>query len=235
MTCPDAVALLDRSTEATEVVENRSSIMSLRHFPRPIAVSTIGFVMLWPFAGFSQDSAPADKGSATEPAASSPTATMKLSYGVADILKLARAKVSAETIIAFIGNSGRIYNLSVNEILYLRTQGVGDRVLTAMLAQRKKLAESVAWPTPPSRASLEPKQSPPVLTAPAQSAAATTRPAPASVAPPPVYLLRNPPPVYSYYDYSPYYRSPASAFSLSFGFGSSYYRGGFGYSWGPYR
>lgn len=199
----------------------------------------MGVLLVWSITGVAQDSIPATPASAnagvTEPASADSGDTIKLSYGVADILKLARAKVSAETIIAFIGNSGRIYNLSANEILYLRNQGVDDRVLTAMLEQRKKLAEPVAWPTPPSRASLEPKQSQPVLTTPAQSAATTTRPAPELVAPPPVYLLRNPPPVYSYYDYSPYYRTPASAFSLSFGFGNGYYRGGLGYYWGPYR
>lgn len=211
--------------------------MKRRNSPLWIWMGAMGVQLAWSIAGFAQDSVPATAASAkagvTEPAASSPIDTMKLSYGVADILKLAHATISDETIIAFIGNSGRIYNLSVNEILYLRNQGVADRVLTAMLEQRKKLAESVAWPTPPSRTSLEPKQSQPVQTTPAPSATATPRPTQASVAPPPVYVLRNPPRVY--YDYSPYHRSPASAFSLSFGFGGGYYRGGFGYSWGPYR
>ena len=213
-------------------MKRRNSALSIR-------MGAMGVMLVWSIAGFARDSVPATPASAnagvTEPASADSGDIVEPSYGVADILKLARAKVSDETIIAFIGNSGRIYNLSVNEILYLRNQGVADRVLTTMLEQRKKLAEPIAWPTPPSRGSSEPKPSQPVLTAPAQSAAATTRHAPTSVAPPPVYLLRNPPPVYSYYDYPPFYRSSASAFSLSFGFGSSYYRGGFGYSWGPYR
>ncbi|MBC8003494.1 MAG: hypothetical protein H7X97_12980, partial [Opitutaceae bacterium] len=143
----------------------------------------------------------------TEVAAAKSGDTFNLSYGVADILKLARAKVSDETIIAFIGSSGRIYNLTANEILYLRTQGVADRVLTSMLEQRQKPAEPVGWTTPPSRSSSEPKQPPSTPTVNTQPATPAVQPAPAPVPPQPVYVLRNPPPYYPYYDYYPYDRA----------------------------
>src|SRR3954470_19500698 len=61
-----------------------------------------------------------------------------LSYGAANVLKLAQAKVGDETIIAYIDKSGQGYgSLGASEIIYLRDQGVSDRVLTTMLAQEK--------------------------------------------------------------------------------------------------
>src|ERR1017187_3023754 len=57
---------------------------------------------------------------ATAPA--SETHPVQLSSGVVEILKLGRAHVSDEVIIAFIRNSGKIYQLSASEVLYLREQ-----------------------------------------------------------------------------------------------------------------
>jgi hypothetical protein len=88
------------------------------------------------------------------PAPAAQAAPVRLSYGVADVVKLAKAHVSEDTILAYVGNSGTAYNLSVNEILFLKEQGVSDRVLAAMLDQRNRLAAAAAQnaqaaPAPP--------------------------------------------------------------------------------------
>jgi hypothetical protein len=74
------------------------------------------------------NSAPASA-EAAAPASASETRPLQLSPGVPDILKLGRAHVGDEAILAFISNSGRTYHLSVSEILYLREQGVSDQVV----------------------------------------------------------------------------------------------------------
>src|SRR5438552_13472071 len=73
--------------------------------------------------------------SVTPPPAANPdnpvvsaTATVKLPYGVADVLKLNRGKVSDEIIVTYVQSSGTVYNLSPQDIVYLRDQGVSDRV-----------------------------------------------------------------------------------------------------------
>ena len=70
-------------------------------------------------------------------ASSSQSNAVRLSYGVADVLKLAQAQVGEDTIVAFVRNSGTSYNLSAAEIIHLKNQGVPDHVLTAMLEQSK--------------------------------------------------------------------------------------------------
>src|ERR1039457_1249732 len=81
-----------------------------------------------------QSSSPAPASAeAAAPAFTSETHPVLLSPGVPDILKLESARVSDEAITAFITNSGRIYHLSVSEILYLREQGVSAHVMSAML------------------------------------------------------------------------------------------------------
>lgn len=173
-----------------------------------------------------QDAAPATANpgvAATASASELPPA--QLSSGVPEILKLARARVNDEVIIAFIKNSGRIYSLSVSEIVYLREQGVSNQALTAMLNQQQNVAATAAQAAPQ-----------PIAPAPAQ-----TQYAPVYVDPSPVSVYSTP--SYSYYDY-PYYNSwpyyggywgyPGWSFSL--GFGGGYYGGyyGRGYHGGGY-
>src|ERR1044072_1206853 len=79
-----------------------------------------------------------------EPAASSPT-TQPLSYGVADVLKLSRAKVAEDTILSYVKFSCPAYaGLTAAEMVYLHDQGVPDRVVAAMLEQRQKPAGPAA-------------------------------------------------------------------------------------------
>jgi hypothetical protein len=80
------------------------------------------------------------------------TAAPQLSYGVVEILKLAQAKVTDDTIIAYIKSSGNSYNLNAAQIIYLRQQGVSDAVITTMLNQPKPgtAAATVPMPTTPA-------------------------------------------------------------------------------------
>ncbi len=136
---------------------------------------------------------------------------VQVSANVAEVLKLAHAQVNDDVIVAFVGSSKRTYILGANEIVYLRQQGVSDRVITAMLDHHAQLAEV-------RTASASPIQSNPAPAA--ATITTTTYVAPAYVAPSPSYAY--PAPAYGYYDY-PYYRSywgfPWPALSLSFGFG----------------
>jgi hypothetical protein len=75
----------------------------------------------------------------TAPAANA--ASVKLPYGVDDVLKLSRARISEDVTLNFIQSSGTIYNLSAQDLIYLKNEGVSDKVLNAMQDQRKRALE----------------------------------------------------------------------------------------------
>ena len=190
-----------------------------------------------------QDSTPAPASAeVVAPASASETRPVELSPGVPDILKLGRARVSDEAITAFISNSGRIYHLSVSEILYLREQGVSDRVLTAMLSAGQNVAAAAAQVAP--QPAPQPAPTGPTsdwVNSSPQPAPPASQPAPSYVAAAPVYtqpspLYVYPAPSYEYYDSWPYYWGYPSI-SFGFGFGRGYYGGyhGGGYHGGGYH
>jgi hypothetical protein len=176
-----------------------------------------------------------------------------LAYGTANVLKLAQAKVGEETIIAYIEKSGQSYNLGASEIIYLRDQGVTDRVLTTMLAQEKStrdtaVAQATAQPT---------TVAPTPVAAPAAPVVVAPQYQQTYVPPPVTYVQAEPAPLIvmrdssprladygiyprHYYNYGCYpnygYRSYGYSYprvSFSVGFGghhggfSGYYGGGF--------
>ena len=147
-----------------------------------------------------------------------------LAYGVPQVLQLVQAKVGDNTIIAYIHNSGNSYNLTADQIIYLRQQGVSDNILNVMLTQPKPAsAPAPAAPTPDNSYQAQ---------APASYAPAPTTTYVQSAPPSTVYVVPNSQPYYynNYYYSQPYYY-PYSYFpsvALSFGFGgSSYYHGGY--------
>ena len=161
-------------------------------------------------------------------ASSSQSNAVRLSYGVADVLKLAQAQVGEDTIVAFVRNSGTSYNLSAAEIIHLKNQGVPDHVLTAMLEQSKVVETTARIAANAQAASVARAAS----SAKAYSAQSASTYAPAST----VYVVPSSSPSYDYYDYPyydgyPYYGGyygygpPGPA--LSFGLGSWYYGGGY--------
>ena len=156
-------------------------------------------------SGFTALAQPA-AGMATPAAAVS---TPQLAYGVPQVLQLAQAKVSDDTIITFIKNSGTSYVLTADQIIYLRQQGVSEAVITAMLNQPKS---GVAVP------------------ATAGTTITTANGSTATVAPTVTYV--QPAPVTTYYYAEPYYYYPAYGYvypypSVSIGLGWGWH-GGYG-------
>jgi len=100
---------------------------------------------------------------------------VKLPYGAEDVLKLSRAQVGEEVTLNFIRNSGTIYNLAPKDIVYLRNEGVSDRVINTMLDQRKNVPAEAA--TQAALANTAPAPSAPVssgaIAAPARQYAPT--------------------------------------------------------------
>jgi hypothetical protein len=158
------------------------------------------------------------------------SASAKVPYAVAQVVQLEQAKISDGTFIEYIRNSGNNYNLTANDILYLRQEGVSDAVLTAMLTQPKvsaAMANSYSQPVAP-----EPQYS---ELAPAPD---TSTYADAASAQPSVAYVQSAPPTYYYpssyyypYSYSyPYYGY--SGYSGWPGWGWGWWGGGWHWSWG---
>jgi len=174
----------------------------------------------------------------------------RLPYGVDDVVKLSKAQVSEDVILTYVQNSGTIYSLGPREIVLLKESGVSDRVVNAMLDQRKKAAEAApatATPAPVYTDNSYAATAPTYASPEASADSAPEQPAPSSV-----YVIPYPDkgPVYYRPYYSPYfggfyggyyggygncYRGYASfgypGISLGFGFhGSSHSYGHSGHS-----
>ncbi len=162
-----------------------------------------------------------------------------LSYGAANVLKLARAKIGDETILAYIRKSGQGYGaLGASEIIYLHEQGVSDRIVTTMLEQEKKTRDALVAQQAAAQQTL-------AAAAPSFTTAAPVAAAPqyqqTYVQPPVTYVQAAPAPlivmqdssprlvdygIYPSYGYPRYgyggYGYSYPAVSFSFGYGSSY-------------
>ncbi len=165
------------------------------------------------------------------------TAPVKLPYGVEDVLKLSRAQISEDIIQNYVQNSGTIYNLSPKDVVYLKNEGVSDRVVNTMLDQRRIAAE-VAAQTAPQAAPVAPATPPqPGYAYPDRSAVAAApaylQPPPAEIQPAPstVYVIPYPQATAGYYGYpgpycyyGPYYGGyyGSSVITLHAGFGSGF-------------
>jgi hypothetical protein len=186
-------------------------------------------------AGFAALTAPAQNAGGTNAAdAVQPVAQdnpVALPYGVPEVLKLVQAQVGDDTTIAYIQNSGTLYGLTASEIIYLRQQGVSDRVLSAMLNKRSQTAAAASspqasQPDPNANASANNSTQPGAI----QPTAVCVEAPPAPVQNSTVYVIPNtgPGPVVDY-GYYPYYYSgywyPPVAFT--FGFGGGRYWGGY--------
>ena len=174
---------------------------------------------------------PAPTATTVSTPAAADAAPVKLPYGVEDVLKLSRAQVSEDVILTFIHNSGTIYNLAPNDIVYLRNEGVSDHVISAMLDQRTNVpAETAAQTAPPSAPATAPAPVYPDANA-AAAAQAQAQYAPAYTQPAPVYVQPDTAsaPASTLYvipdsssGYNPYYYG-----------GYPYYYGGYPYYYGP--
>ncbi len=72
----------------------------------------------------------------------------RLPQGVSDVLRLNRAQVGDEVMLNFIQNSGTTYNLSADDIIYLRNEGVSTPILKAMEDQQQNIPAEIASENP---------------------------------------------------------------------------------------
>jgi hypothetical protein len=181
-----------------------------------VAVMAIAGLALSASTALAQDSSAKNT---VQPAAVN-ASVPQLSYGVSQVVQLAQAKIGDDTIIAYIKNSRNSYGLTVDQIIYLRQQGISEPVITAMLNQPGP-GVAVATPTTPAPQ--------PVAASTATTASGST----ATVAPTVTYVQTVPDTTYYYqpYYYQPYYYPdyawyPPVTFSFGWGWGGGWHGGG---------
>jgi hypothetical protein len=218
---------LNHSLETTAIMKTRTS--------RKCWPVSLGVAFLITVGAIAQTTIPAD------------STPVSLPYGVEDVLKLSRAQVSEDVTLNYIRNSGTIYNLAPNDIVYLRNQGVSDRVINTMIDQRKNVpAEAAAQSAMPQA---------PVDANAVVAAQSALQYAPTYASPAPVYVQPEPvyPPAssvyvipsggggYSYanaypYPYGGYYGYGGPSVVFRFGYGSGGRYGGYhGSHYGGYH
>ena len=143
----------------------------------------------------------------------------QLAYGVPQILQLAQANVSDDTIIAYINNSGNSYGLNADQIIYLRQQGISAVVITTMLNQPRPTMAPATPATPTPQTSASAAYNGQVSTATVAPAVTYIQAAPDSIYYSPPYYYGQP------YFYPDYGWSPPVSFSLGW-FGGGGYGGG---------
>jgi hypothetical protein len=148
---------------------------------------------------------------AQEPAA----VPANLSPGAAEVVKLAGSGSSEDVLLAYVQNSTSMFDLSADQILYLRDLGLSTPVVTAMLNRDSALRSQPQAPTYEQRlyaptASAPAAPAPVAAPAPETAPAALAAPVPAAPAAPaaaaaPVYVSSPPPEVsYFYNNLTPY-------------------------------
>ena len=212
------------SRKAIGFMKNRSS----RWLP-PGVIVLVAFE-LFGMNVLAQDSSTVTNAPTAAREASTTQAAPQLSYGVPQVLQLSKAHIADSTILAYLQNSGTVYNLDAAQIVYLKQQGVSDAVLNAMINQRTR-AQAAAEQ---SQAQLN--------SAPASSSqTATVVPEPSTSAPSSTVYVIPDTQTYNYYNspyYYPYYYGyygwPYPAVSFSFGYYGGYcypyYRGSYHYN-----
>ena len=197
--------------------------MKIRNLQKILAVMAVAGLAWSASTVLAQDSSAANT---AQPAAVN-APVPQLAYGVPQIVQLAQAKVSDDTIIAYIKNSGNSYGLNADQIIYLRQQGISSAVIMTMLNQPRP-GVAAATPTTPAPS-------------PAASTASTGPVSTATVAPTVTYVQTVPDTTYYYQPYyQPYYYPAYTWYPPVFGWGGYYgggYRGGYGHSggYGGYR
>jgi type II secretory pathway pseudopilin PulG len=130
---------------------------------------------------------------------------------VEDVLKLSQAQVNESITLSYIQNSGTIYDLRPNDIVYLKGQGMSDTVISAMMDQRKKALDSAAQAQAAAAAAQQQQQvadASGAVTAPSTPTYGQSEPIYAEPTYTPestVYVIPSPAVAYAYYSsYRPY-------------------------------
>ena len=96
------------------------------------------------------------------PLSQAQTAPANLSPDLQEIVKLTQAHMGDDVLLTYIKNSGKAYNLSADDMVYLKSQGISDTVLNAVM-QNKPRAPIYTPPPAPAPApapALGPAQQP---------------------------------------------------------------------------
>jgi len=196
-----------------------------------LTIAAVSAVTLLAGKAVAQESSTSTTAATTTPAAAQPAAAPQLSYGVSEVVQLAHANVGEDVVVNYIQNSGNAYGLDANQILYLKQQGVSDRIINTMLNQRSRVVATVQTAPQPNNSDANSVQIPTPTPPPAVSYVQTAPPQTVYVIPDTqtydYYAYYYP----YYYPYYGYYGWPAV--SLGFGWGGYYggYRGGYYGGW----
>ena len=156
---------------------------------------------------FNTNAQPPPASASAAPAAGQTPAPPAVSPAVSEVLRLAQSGVSEDVVTAYINNSPAPFNLSSDQILYVRDLGLSSQVITAMLNRDASLRNQPQ----PSQPAPEPQPAP--APEPSVPVEAPLTPPATEVAAPPVQVN------YFYSDLAPY--------------GSWVVLDGFGWCWQP--
>jgi len=217
-----------------------------------LTFTTVAAMTFWAAQAVGQDSTTATTAATATPQAAQPAATApavqpatasqaapQLSYGVAEVVQLVHANVGEDVIVNYVQNSGNAYGLDASQILYLKQQGVSDRIVNAMLGQHSRVAATQAA-TPQNYPAAGNAPTATAVPQPAATYAQSGQPSSVYVIPDTQtynYYANSYPyyyyPYYYYPYYYPYYYGwPAVSFSFGY-YGGGYY-GGYHYHNGGY-
>ncbi len=121
------------------------------------------------------EDAPATATPETESVAAAPA---NVSPGTAEVIKLASSGVTEDVVLAFVTNSQYRYNLSAQDVVYLKDLGVSSEVVTAMINHDAALPAEVAVAAQPPPPPPQPSQA---VEAPLTPQETVTEPPPADV------------------------------------------------------
>jgi WXXGXW repeat (2 copies) len=96
---------------------------------------------------YAQDGAPAASPASTNVV----VAPVNVSHSVSEVLKLAQSGVGDDVILAYVKNSTSTFNLSANDIVALKDNGISSAVLAAMLSHDTDLKKQVAQSPSPAQ------------------------------------------------------------------------------------
>jgi hypothetical protein len=198
-------------------------VMKPRRFSSRLATAAFSAAFL-SASIFAADAPPADNTSVaiTVPAPQSAPKTAWMSREAGEVLKLVRAGVNEEVVMAYIQHSRSGFNLTADEIVQLHNEGVTDKMINAMLANKRVPQTMIAVQQQPQPAGV-PEQAPVQ-----QQVIQPTTPPPSIAAPPPTTYVQTQPVyvpsttyVYSdpYYYYDPYWSLWYPSVSVGFGWG----------------
>ncbi len=68
--------------------------------------------------------------------------------GITDVVQMAQSHISDDVIISQIRSTGSVFHLSSNDTIWLKQQGVSDRLIQEMLASANRYPRRVYTPTP---------------------------------------------------------------------------------------